>query len=98
MKNFALIVILLGMINNSISQTYISPQDLHLKLNRSQIDKAKMSSAQKDTIIIDMFNYEDNFFDIAVLSKSVNEIIIYKNCINGNLTEYNRIKLGKKAI
>ncbi len=92
-----LLIIFLG-VNDSIPQTYLTPGDFHLKLTRGQIDKSKMTSDQKDTIIIDMFNNEDNFFDIAVLSKSVNEIIVYKNCINGNLTEYKRIKLNKKAI
>lgn len=41
---------------------------------------------------------KDNFFDIAVLYKSKNEIVIYKNCLNGYLTPYKTIKLSRDAM
>jgi len=91
------VIIFFGRINESFPQTYLTPSDFQLKITRGQIDKSKMTSNQKDTILIDMYNYEDDFFDIAVLYKSNNEIIFYKNCINGNLTEYKKIKLSKEA-
>lgn len=90
-------IIIWGFQSDILSQQYITPQQLGLKISKGNIDNSKMSSKMKDTIVIDMFNYEDDFFDIAVLYKSKNEIVVYKNCINGNLTDYKTIKLSKDA-
>ena len=90
-------VFIFGMQSAILSQQYITLQQLGLQTSKGNIDKTKMSSKMKDTLIIDMFNYEDNFFDIAVLYKSKNEIVVYKNCINGYLTDYKTIKLSKDA-
>jgi hypothetical protein len=57
----------------------IKPEDLGLKVKRGQIDYKSMTKAQQDTIVIAMFNPEDNFLDIAVFYKSRNEIVIYLN-------------------
>ena len=69
----------------------IKPEDLGLKVKRGQIDYKSMTKAQQDTIVIAMFNPEDNFLDIAVFYKSRNEIVIYLNQANGTLAEYNHI-------
>jgi|GEM_PF-946245 len=69
----------------------IRPEDLGLKVKRGQIDYKSMTKAQQDTIVIAMFNPEDNYLDIAVFYKSRNEIVIYLNQANGRLAEYNHI-------
>jgi Secretion system C-terminal sorting domain len=69
----------------------IKPEDLGLKVKRGQIDYKSMTKAQQDTIVIAMFNPEDNYLDIAVFYKSRNEIVIYLNQANGRLVEYNHI-------
>ena len=70
----------------------IKPEDLGLKVKRGQIDYKSMTKAQQDTIVIAMFNPEDNYLDIAVFYKSRNEIVIYLNQANGRIAEYNHIE------
>ncbi|MEZ4690889.1 MAG: hypothetical protein R3A12_12175 [Ignavibacteria bacterium] len=64
MKTIILIsaIFILGIQSGILSQQYITPQQLGLKLSKGNIDKSKMSSKMKDTVVIDMFNYEDDFF------------------------------------
>ena len=76
----------------------IKPEDLGLKIIRGQIDYKSMTKAQKDTIVIAMFNPEDNFLDIAVFYKSRNEIVIYLNQANGRIAEYNNIEYKSENV
>ena len=50
----------------------IRPEDLGLKVKRGQIDYKSMTKNQQDTIVIAMFNPDDNYLDIAVFYKSRN--------------------------
>jgi len=61
-------VIIWGFQSDILSQQYITPQQLGLKISKGNIDKSKMSSKMKDTVIIDMFNFEDDFFNAAILN------------------------------
>ncbi|MFZ1320586.1 MAG: T9SS type A sorting domain-containing protein [Ignavibacteria bacterium] len=90
-----LLIFFWGKADVLFSQQLYTPADFNLSIFRGNIDKSKMSSSQKDTILIDTYNYEDNFFDIAILYRSENEIRIYKNCVNGFLTEYKKIEFSK---
>ena len=93
------------MINNSISQNIspqdlakanIKPEDLGLKVYHGKIDFDKLSTKQKDTIVVNLFTQDDSFMDIAVYHKSKNEIVIYKNLGNGYLDLYKSIPTGKE--
>ncbi|GEM_PF-2920623 len=78
-------------------QTFITTQYLGLQLNKCNIDKSKLYSDMKDSIIKDNFNYGDNYLYIELLTKSRNEIMLYKICINGPLTAFRTNKLTKSV-
>ena len=74
----------------------IKPESLGLTISKGNIDKSKMTSKQKDTIVYQLFDYSDVYYDIAVAYRSLNKIIIYKNLGNGYLNEFKVISPVKK--
>ncbi|MBI5401800.1 MAG: T9SS type A sorting domain-containing protein [Ignavibacteriae bacterium] len=67
------------------------PKDFGLKLTHGRIDRSAITKTQADTIVIGMFNFEDYLEDVAVLYKSKNSIVIYRNEGNGSMSEYRKI-------
>jgi len=57
-----------------------------------------MNKAQKDTILIDLFNYEDNHLDIAVFYRSKDSLAIYRNEGNGYLSFYRGVSTKGKDV
>jgi len=92
-----LVIIFLGIASESFPHDKITPQDLGLIIKQGQIDKNKMSSRQRDTIVIGLFTYEDYLFDIAIAFNTQSKIIIYRNFGNGSLAEYRTIELSKEV-
>ena len=46
-------ILFLGIQSEILSQQYITPQQLGLHIHKGNIDKSKMSSKMKDTVVID---------------------------------------------
>lgn len=96
MKRLLILSAILLITGSASSQ--ITPQSFGLKLKDGQIDLNRMSRLQKDTILINLFTNEDIYMDIAVLYKSSNEIVLFRNLGNGYLDTLKKFPLKKNAI
>lgn len=79
-------------INSYGEDKQITPESLGLKVSKGNIDTKKMNSLQRDTIAIQLFDYMDKYYDIAVAYRSRNEIVLYRNLGNGYLNEFKIFK------
>lgn len=86
-----LIIFSYGVKSNG-EENQITPESLGLKISRGNIDTKKMTSLQKDTIAIQLFDYTDKYYDIAVAYRSKKKIVIYRNLGNGYLNEFKVFK------
>ncbi len=77
-------------------QIRITPEEIGLVVERGKLNKNLMTKPQQDTIQIGQITPEDYLEDIAVLYRSKNEIITYRNEGNGTASPLSIIKSGAK--
>jgi len=102
-KEKIFLMMLLFFISSQLfSQDKYSPGDFGLKLNRCHIDEEKMTPKQRDTIVIEAFNFEDKWFKFVQVCKpllksiSINFFVILRS--NNLLYGYKGYPEGKYIV